>query len=537
MRKTLIRALALSGLVVGALVAAAPGSAATPAGDICAADAKINGRGATFATQAHRDAFIPAYRDLVADVCGPAAASLTGNGPVEYNWSPIEGTSESGSGAGRRSQICRTDAFGGSDSPYDLRGSTGLEQLMDVPGGNPVLTGVNSDCTFVNNTSPLGPFLPPTSPNAEPFPSVFDGPAPATRQTIMTIPIATGADAVGINLSPSVCGGDPIPSSINLSRSAVSKLFGGVITFWNDPAIVADNPGLANCAVTVKRVVRQDSSGTTQVWKNYLRAIDPNTVQCDGVETWNFLAQDAQNTNWPTGGACSPLIPANGNTNVISTCRETGVAVPVRGHICYGELAEFFSQNFPTGNRRLAKLRNPSNTSFVGPTTLNRITGAFTQANCQWINADTGAILLQAPKPGNGGPIASVAGVQDDNDALVGLNYNPDLGANGQGDTWATNNLLIPGTTTDYSDLGNDGSKYPACGMTWLLVYTGLNTATPGAQNDAIDRLTQNQRKTLFNYVIHGVLGEGQFRLGDFYYAPLPGTWLDAAKESFRRNF
>ena len=52
-------------------------------------------------------------------------------------------------------------------------------------------------------------------------------------------------------------------TNLRLSGPVIAKIFTGVITIWNDPAILADNPGLQLPAVPIVPVVRSDGSGTT----------------------------------------------------------------------------------------------------------------------------------------------------------------------------------------------------------------------------------------------------------------------------------
>ncbi len=52
-------------------------------------------------------------------------------------------------------------------------------------------------------------------------------------------------------------------TNLRLSGENIAKIFTGVITQWNDPALVADNPGLTMPARAIVPVVRSDGSGST----------------------------------------------------------------------------------------------------------------------------------------------------------------------------------------------------------------------------------------------------------------------------------
>ncbi|RYG11596.1 MAG: phosphate ABC transporter substrate-binding protein PstS, partial [Burkholderiales bacterium] len=58
------------------------------------------------------------------------------------------------------------------------------------------------------------------------------------------------------------------PGQLKLTGPLLADLFLGKITMWNDPAIVALNPGVALPAVKVSLVHRSDGSGTTFNFSN-----------------------------------------------------------------------------------------------------------------------------------------------------------------------------------------------------------------------------------------------------------------------------
>src|SRR5262249_24341926 len=78
---------------------------------------------------------------------------------------------------------------------------------------------------------------------------------------------------------------------LRLSGENIARIFTGVLTRWNDPAIAADNPGLRLPAIKIVPVVRSDGSGSTaqftqwmiatqgRYWTDYCRKVgrDPCT--------------------------------------------------------------------------------------------------------------------------------------------------------------------------------------------------------------------------------------------------------------------
>lgn len=59
---------------------------------------------------------------------------------------------------------------------------------------------------------------------------------------------------------------------LNLSPATVAGIFDQKITSWDDPAIAADNPGVALPATSITPVNRSDESGTTENFTEYLAA-------------------------------------------------------------------------------------------------------------------------------------------------------------------------------------------------------------------------------------------------------------------------
>jgi phosphate ABC transporter phosphate-binding protein len=82
------------------------------------------------------------------------------------------------------------------------------------------------------------------------------------------IPVTAGGTAFMYNLK---INGQQV-SNLRLSGENVSKIFTGVITQWNDPAIAADNPGLVMPAQRITPVVRSDGSGSTAQFTKWMIA-------------------------------------------------------------------------------------------------------------------------------------------------------------------------------------------------------------------------------------------------------------------------
>ena len=453
--------------VVGCVLAiafATTGGAVIPtAGVNCQTDGKISGRGATFQTAAQK-VFADGFRD---DVCGAVGSDAAGD-MVQYNYDTI-----TGSGAGQRGQSCRTDAFGGSDIPYD---TTTLTALNGAPGA------ISGGC------SALAGITPPYQPKPGPWPDPTDVTAP-----IMSFPVAGSSVAIVVNLQAADCGGIK-PPRLAFTALQVSLLFGGEIQTWNDPrlrtsAAPNNNAQLANCPGAVTRIKRFDKSGTTQIFKNYLKNQPDNARTGAGCTNaagdWTVLAQDANNTQWPNTGTCSALTDgaANGNGPLLSKC----LATP--GCVGYADLAD------AKANATLirATVRNSTDTNFAAPDSASR-------ANCNF-----GTVSL----PGN------TAG-----DA-VGLS--------------ATDNWALDNPAGNRGDATFKGALYPICGVTFGLVYTGLDNNA--AANNAITRLTANQRRTLYSYELYILSSAGQDRLSTANYNGFPPSVISTLRAGFISNY
>ena len=86
------------------------------------------------------------------------------------------------------------------------------------------------------------------------------------------MPIVAGGTAFMYNLE---VGGQRV-TNLRLSGENVTKIFTNVITSWDDPAIKADNPGLALPATPIVPVVRSDGSGTSAQFTTWMRSEYPS---------------------------------------------------------------------------------------------------------------------------------------------------------------------------------------------------------------------------------------------------------------------
>jgi ABC-type phosphate transport system substrate-binding protein len=444
-------------------------SAAAPAGIDCAAsDGKISGRGSTYQSLLQGDLIAAYTSDFCGTIAEQYAGDPAGNTMVAYNYPAAESAGATGSGAGTKAASCRTDAFWGSDTPYTEETLKGLDEAPGKFGG--------SACTLA--------FTPPYQPQAKEnkFPNAEDITAP-----IMSFPVAGSSVAIIVNFG-TAC--KKAPTGLALNAKEASRLFGGDVATWADRELGENNASLATdgCTGAVTRVVRQDSSGTTNIFKQYLiRAENERTGQaCAAGKKWE--AYFATNTEWPgkqkpsEEGTCSAITTAakSGNPELIAKVKETA------GGVGYADLPQAVGNGFV-----IATVQNATGTSFIAPANGRA-------ANCSYTS-------VQPPAGG-----ASEA-----------------VGLSPEGKNWANN------AEPNEENVADLGSKYPICGLTWDLVFTGLsNTST-----SAIAPLTADQRRTLYSYITFLLSSTAQNSLATIDYAPLPAAWLLELREGFQENF
>ena len=82
------------------------------------------------------------------------------------------------------------------------------------------------------------------------------------------------------------------PGQLRLNGQVLGDIFLGKITKWNDPAVIALNPGLALPDAAIAPVRRADGSGTSFIFTNYLSKVNPE---------WKAKVGEGTAVNWPTG--------------------------------------------------------------------------------------------------------------------------------------------------------------------------------------------------------------------------------------------
>ncbi len=123
---------------------------------------------------------------------------------------------------------------------------------------------------------------------------------------VVQVPLALGAVAVTYTLP------DAGPEPVRLSGPLLAAMYRGRITRWNDPGLVALNPGRMLPPTPVVAVRRQDGSGTTALFTRFLKW---------EVADWPDAAVGTDPT-WPGG-----TVDAKGNDGVAAEVGRTTGAV------------------------------------------------------------------------------------------------------------------------------------------------------------------------------------------------------------------
>jgi phosphate transport system substrate-binding protein len=163
---------------------------------------------------------------------------------------------------------------------YDSVGSgTGVARFLDGTGD------------FAGTDSPL-------TPADQPRADARCGTGPAIHLPMVVGPIALAYNVAGV--------GD-----LRLRPPTVAKIFAGAATRWNDPAIVADNPGSVLPSTTIRSMHRSDSSGTTDNFTRFLATT--------GGRDWTY----GNHKNWPAPGGEAE----KGSNGVSAAVAETDGAI------------------------------------------------------------------------------------------------------------------------------------------------------------------------------------------------------------------
>jgi phosphate transport system substrate-binding protein len=193
------------------------------------------------------------------------------------------------------------------------------------------------------------------------------------KEQLLQFPAIIGAVVVIVNV-PGVDG-----TKIRLTGDVLGEIYVGRVRLWNDPKIVALNPGLKLPGIPISPAYRADSSGTTSIFTKYLAGVSPIFKERTGAG--NSVA-------WRTG------LGAPGNAGVAAAVKN------IKGGIGYVEFA-YAAEN----GMQALQLANGSG-KFVSPSVPGFMEAA---AQADWANAkNMAASMLNMPGE-NSWPITSAS--------------------------------------------------------------------------------------------------------------------------------
>lgn len=118
---------------------------------------------------------------------------------------------------------------------------------------------------------------------------------------VIHFPVILGADVPAYNMPE-------VQTQLRFTGQVMADIFLGKIKNWNDPAIAAANPGIRFPNKPIVVVHRQDGSGTTYIWTDYLSKVSSE---------WKSRVGKGTSVKWPVG------MEANGNEGVSEVIRNT----------------------------------------------------------------------------------------------------------------------------------------------------------------------------------------------------------------------
>ncbi|MBV1836827.1 phosphate ABC transporter substrate-binding protein PstS [Acetobacter estunensis] len=196
-------------------------------------------------------------------------------------------------------------------------------------------------------------------------------PAKLTSSSLYQFPTVVGGIVPIVNI-PGVAS-----NTLKLDGETLASIYLGTISTWNDPKIVALNPGVTLPDLAIAPVHRADGSGTSFVFTSYLSKVS---------SAWKDQVGAATSVQWPGGAG------ARGNDGVGASVRAT------EGGIGYVEYAYARRNSIPT-----VQLQDKDG-EFVTPETASFAAAA---AGADWEHAPNFAVDLLAPAGKNAWPIMS----------------------------------------------------------------------------------------------------------------------------------
>jgi phosphate transport system substrate-binding protein len=140
---------------------------------------------------------------------------------------------------------------------------------------------------------------------------------------VLEFPTVLGADVPAYNIKG-------VTAALNFTPEALAGIFLGHITKWNDPELVKANPGVNLPKSDIVVVHRDEGSGTTFIWVDFLSKVS---------KEWETKVGRGGSVNWPVG------LAAKGNEAVAGQIEQTPnslgyieLTYAIQNKIAYGKV-------------------------------------------------------------------------------------------------------------------------------------------------------------------------------------------------------
>jgi len=125
------------------------------------------------------------------------------------------------------------------------------------------------------------------------------------KAPILHVPMVMGAVVPTYNVPG-------VTTQLKLTPDALSAIFLGTITKWNDSKITTANAGVTLPDQPITTVHRSDGSGTTNIFTDYLSKVSPD---------WKSKVGAGNSVNWPGG------VGGKGNEGVAGSVKQTPYSI------------------------------------------------------------------------------------------------------------------------------------------------------------------------------------------------------------------
>lgn len=183
----------------------------------------------------------------------------------------------------------------------------------------------------------------------------------AQTKGMLQIPESAGPVCITYNLPG-------LTAPLQLSAEALSGIFLGTITSWQDPILTRDNPGVTLPATKIVVAHRTDGSGTTAAYTSYLAAVSP---------AWKSKVGQGAAVSWPVG------LGGKGSEGVTASVKQSP------GGIGYVELIYAQQNKLP-----IASIRNQAG-KYVAPSSVS--TTAAIAAFTDQLTRDPRSLIVNPP--------------------------------------------------------------------------------------------------------------------------------------------